>query len=474
MKIKSLIYLLPFLATAFVSCDGDSVPGDSLVRGEVSIEVDSTFTVTGRSVYCPQIDSKSMTQLIGNLSIPEYGDLECSFVTQFMPAGAMNIPDSITVEHVDSMRLRMRFASTAFTGDSLAPQQLKVYPLVKQLPSDITNDFDPTGYYDVSNPLGVKGYTASHLGMADKVYKGQYYGETYDPTWERAIWVNMPKKMAVDVFNEYRNNPAIFQTPTSFAKYFPGVFVKPTFGRGLVIDITDTEMITYYHYTKKVSVVENSVSVTKDSVMVDSVTLFGVSPEIISSNNIRYKVSQNIKNRIASGETLIVAPAGYNVEIDFPAQEILSRYWSSNFNLAVINNLLFSIPVETVKNSHEVVPPPYLLMVKTSELTTFFAEGKIPDDKTSFWASYDSSTMTYNFTSMRDYIVELMKGGAIVDEKDCKFTLVPVWITTESSGTYEVTTVVTKCAPFISRPVMGRLKVDEAKVKFTFSKQQMK
>lgn len=474
MKIKRLLYLLPVCSLSFFSCESDYIPGDSLIRGKVSIEIDSTFVISGKSVYHPQINSKSLTQLIGNLSIPEYGNLNCSFVTQFMPAGSMNIPDSIPTEDIDSMRLRFRFANTSFTGDSLSPQQLKIYQLTQQLPSDIKNDFDPTGYYNPNESLGVKSYTASHLGMSEEVYKGQFYGDSYDPTWERAIWVNLPSLFAKNVVNEYRNNPSTFQSPSSFTTFFPGIFVKPTFGKGLVIDITNTEVITYYHYTRKVTVVENGVSVTKDSVMTDSATLFCVSPEIVSSNNIKYTVSDNIKTRINTGETLVVAPAGYNVEINFPAKEIINKYRNANFNMAVINNLTLSIPVDNVDNNYGLTPPPYLLMVKTSELDNFFAENKIPDGKTSFWASYDSSSLHYDFTSMRDYIIKLMQKGDAVEEDDCRFTLVPVLITTETQGTYETTTVVTKCTPFISRPSMGHLKLDKAKVKFTFSKQNLK
>lgn len=481
MKIKRLLYILPACCLSLLSCESDYIPGDSLIRGEVAIDIDSTFVVTGHSIYNPQIKTKSMTQLIGNLSIPEYGDLSCSFVTQFMPAESLNIPDSIPLEDIKSMRLRFRFANMSFTGDSLAPQQLKIYRLTKQLPNDIMNDFDPTGYYNPNSPLGVKSYTASHLGMADKVYKGQYYGDSFSPTWERAIWVDLPKEFALNVVKEYRDNPSTFQTPSSFSEYFHGIYVEPYFGNGLVVDITNTEVITYYNYTRKVTVLENNQSITKDSVMTDSVTLFCVSPEIISSNNIKYNVSDNIKNKINEGQAIVSAPAGYNVEISFPTEEIIDKYVLSNANMSVVNNLTISIPVENIKNDYGLTPPPYLLMVKSSEVDKFFAENIIPDGKSSFWASYDESSQSYNFTSMRDYIIQAIKernkkedDSKKEESEDYKFTIIPVQITTDTQGTYETTTIVTKCTPFISRPVMGRLVLDKAKVKFTYSKQNQR
>ena len=104
MKIKRLLYAIPLACLSLFSCeDGSYLPGDSLLRGDVSIEIDSTFVVTGRSIEYTTINSKSMTQLLGHLSVPEYGDLDCSFVSQLMAAGSLGIPDSIPTENVDSM-----------------------------------------------------------------------------------------------------------------------------------------------------------------------------------------------------------------------------------------------------------------------------------------------------------------------------------------------------------------------------------
>lgn len=462
MKIKNLIYTLSSVVLAVfcaTSCNEDSTIGSSLSRGEVTIEVDSIFSVTGKSSLSPELDSKTITQLIGRLSVPEYGDLHCTFVSQLMPAAAMDIPDSITSEMVDSIRLRFRLSNGAFTGDSLAPQKLQVFRLNKQLPSDITNSFDPAGYYDATSILGEKSYTASALGMLDTVYKTQ----------SRSIWVNMPKKFALDVFDAYRNNPDIFSWPDKFIEYFPGLYVEQSFGRGLVVNITNTEMITYYHHRGKTTVVEDGVAVSKDTTIVDSATLFSVSPEIISSNNIRMRIADSLKQRIDNSEPILISPCGYNVEINFPAQEILNRYWSSGFNLAVINNLTLSIPVDEIKNDYGITPPPYLLLVKTKDLENFFANNEIPDDKESFWATYDSTTRRYTFTSMRDYIVELMRNGSEVAPEDTQFTIVPVSISTETTTSQSA--VVSDCSPYIAHPAMCKLKLDEAKVKFTFSKQ---
>ena len=41
------------------------------------------------------------------------------------------------------------------------------------------------------------------------------------------------------------------------------------------------------------------------------------------------------------GEAVITSPTGYNVEVYFPTEDILTNFLNSDYNLAVINNLTF-------------------------------------------------------------------------------------------------------------------------------------
>ena len=112
-------------------------------------------------------------------------------------------------------------------------------------------------------------------------------------------------------------------------------------------------------------------------------------------------------------------------------------------------------------------------MVKTSELATFFTGNRIPDNKSSFYAVYNSTTGEYQFSNMRQYIVDLVAKGEVTDE-DMDFTLVPVLIETEdvkNEYTGEVTTYVTDCLRYIGRPTMTLLHTDKALVIFTYSSQ---
>ncbi len=385
-----------------------------------------------------------------------------------MPATKMNIPDSITVNDVDSMRMVLTVPRGSLTGDSLAPQQLKVYRLTKQLPAGISNDFDPDGYYDPSSPLGVKSYTLSAIAMSDSLFKLQK---------NIAIPIKMPDAMAKDVFNAYRNTPDMFAWPATFAQYFPGVYVEQNFGNGCIGLISALRLYAYWHYMKQVYQ-KNEETDKYEYVSVltrDSVCLFSSQPEVLSSNIISYKVSDYLKELVESGRSIITTPGGYHVNIKFPAQELIDKYSKDLYKQAVVSRLTFEIPATAVRNDYNLGVAPHMLLIKASERESFFRENKIPDNKTSFYAAYDSETGRYRFGSMRDYILDLIESGKPVAPEDMEFSLVPVIVTTEDvQGYSSSTTYVTACSEYIGRPTLTQLDTDHATIVFSFSKQELK
>lgn len=472
MKIKHLSLLLAIAgAFSLMSCeDNVSEIGGTIVPGEVKITVDSIETVLeAQTVYEPVYDARTMTKLLGRINAPEYGNLDCAFVTQMLSANRLVIPDSITVNDIDSMRLVMTVIRGSVTGDSLAPQQLKVFRLTKQLPKEITNEFDPTGYYDPDSPLGTQSYTLSAIAKSDSAFLKDYYIR---------IPVMLPKELAVETFNAYKKDPTVFQWPETFNSYFPGLYVKQNFGNGCIGTISAVQAFTYWHRTelRYEKDTENSTeSNTKyhyvPYTVRDSIALFSSQPEVLSSNMVKYEPSQSLRSLVARGNRLITTPGGYQVKIKFPAKAIIDKYKNDLGRLSVISKLTMEIPAKSITNDFNIGVVPTLLMVKTSEREEFFNKNKIPDNKKSFYATYDSSKGSYSFTAFRDYIIELINKGEVTDE-DIDFSLVPVILTTEDvEGYNSTTTYVTKCAPYIGRPTMTLFDMSKVRIVFTFSNQ---
>lgn len=453
-------------ATAMVACsDNLSEIGPSISQNEVTIIADSlTYDMHAVSIYEENYDARTTTNMIGRLAVPEYGDLYSSFVSRLMCSATFPVPDSIPSERVDSVKLLLSVVRGSLTGDSLAPQQMEVYRLTKQLPNNITNDFDPEGYYSKESLLGKKNYTLSAVAMNDTAFKKLQY---------LTMQVPINREFGVELFNAYRSNPEIFEWPQTFAQYFPGIYVRPSFGNGCVANVIAIQMMTYFYTLADVTETVDSVTVTKQVHQKDSVTLLSSAPEVLSSNVMRYKMAETLRQRVADGECIITTPGGFISQITFPTQEIVEKYKASTSTMTVISDLTMSIPAEEVTNDYGITVAPYMLLIKSSEVDDFFSNSKLPDNKTSFYATYSSSTNSYDFGSMRNYILSMVDKGEITAD-DITFSLIPVMMSTENqtnSYTGEVTVHVTGCQRYIGRPTMTKLDTKSVAVNFIYSKQ---
>lgn len=463
------------LALGIFACDDDVSPiGGSIAKGEAVISIDSTtFDLKASPVQNNLFDARSGALMLGCIDVPEYGTLDCSFVTRLMCVTSLPAADTIPPERIDSCILRLAMDKYNFTGDTLAPQQLSVYKLTTQLLPGIKNDFVPVPGkdYDPASPLGTKTFTASNMGVEDSLLNTDYnyYFGYVTPV---LVDVKLPDSLAKDIFKNYKENPQLFQWPETFANdYLPGLYVKSTFGSGCLADFSVLQVIVYHHnYETTTSTVDDETVTTTTEVPVSSV-VFSNAPEVLSSNHISYTVSDIIENRIAQGETIITTPGGYVSKFKFPANEIVEKYKESKRNLSVISGLSLTIPAEGIDNDYGIGIAPYMLAIKTSELDDFFAQNKIPDNKTSFYAQYDSTNKQYYFSSLRSYLLDLLDKGSVTDD-DVDFSLIPVQISTESTDSYySSTTYVTKCVPYTFFPTMTLLDTQNAQIVFTFSSQ---
>lgn len=474
MRINFIIATLTVLAMALMtsSCEDElSTIGGSLSQGEVTILADSiVHNIDSKCSYVDGFDGRNLTKLLGRINVPEYGQLNCSFVSQMMCATSMNVPDSITSAEVDSLRLVLSVPRGSLTGDSLTPQQLTVYALEKELPKDISSIFDPTGYYNPSQPLGKASYCVSNIALGDSAMKNNY---------SVRIPVQLPVSLGRKIFDMYRANDSVFQWPSTFNKFFPGIFVEQNFGNGCIANITRLDMWTYWHRTEyKSEMQEDSTYIDVPKTVRDSVCLMAYQPEVVASNVIDFKISDYIKSLVDDGQQILTTPGGYHCTIDFPVKMLIDRYRDNGSALAVVSSLRFEIPAETIKNDYGLTVAPNLLMVKKSEYESFFAENKIPDGKTSFYAAYDSDTGSYHFNAMRSYFLSMLEAydnGETIDGEESEFILVPVSVQTEAVSNYDgsTTTYVTRCQAYIEKPSMTLLHTDRAIIMFTYSNQSL-
>lgn len=455
--MKSILYsLLAATMTLFiVACDDTSSIGNSLADESITIVVDSNFTVTGSTHLNQVVQSRTLSQLIGTLDAEGYGSIRSDFVGQFMPSLALDTAD-ITTEDIDSVKMFMYMSRGNFVGDSLVPMGIEVYRLNKDLPYPIYSNFDPAGYYDSNNMLCSAVYTASTRNEPDSISKlsGIYTS------------MLMPLEFGHELYNAYLNNPTDFANPETFAKnVFKGVYIRTSYGAGRITDFTTSSIRFYYH--KQVWNEDSARYETERNVG----DYFAITPEVVVNNNINYEIAPELKAMVASGENLIVAPAGYEAEMRFPAPEVIASYNKYSERMRVINTLTMQLPVEEIENDYEIAPPPYILLVLKNKKDEFFSKNQLTDNKTSFYAAYDATNKCYTFSHMRSFLMELLSKKELKEE-DYTFVITPVQVNLEaqsSSGYYQTSYVESSIVPYVSKPAMAKILFDKAKIKFTFS-----
>lgn len=454
--IKAVSLLLGALCQiALVGCGNEDSPiGSSIVEDNISITVDSTFTITGQSVPNKAVQSRTLLQLLGRIDAAGYGSLSSEVVTQFMPSMTLDTTD-VTVNDIDSIKLMMAIHNGNFVGDSVTPMGIEVYRLNKDLPSPIYSDFDPTGYYDPTQKLGYTVYNASSLGESDSIKALSYH----------TVSVKLPRSLAQEFFTAYKTTPDNFVNPSDFTNnVFKGVYIRNSYGSGRLTLVSSTIMRVFYHNTVKTD--DN-----RDSTVLKMANYFAVTPEIVTNNNIGLNIAPDVQAAINAGDNIVLSPTGYDVEFRFPLPEIINSYKNGKGSSSAINSLTFVLPVDSVENKFGFGPAPDMLLVLKNKKDEFFQSNSLPNNRTSFYASYDATNSRYAFTGLRSYLIDMLDKEEITPD-DYTFVLTPIYLDVEtSSNYYSTSSTVTNVTPYISAPTMTKILFDKAKIRLTFSNQ---
>ncbi len=464
-RILPLLTLCGMAAAALTnSCqDSQGEVGAALVQGSLEILIDSNYTVTGRSIRNERVQSRTTTQLLGAIKAQNYGTLRSDYVTQMLPT---NLIDTIGIDAsaIDSVKLLLVFDKDGYVGDSLTPIGVNVYPLNASLPYPIYSNESPAPYYNPADKIGSAAFSAA--GYNDTVAGSDY----------RYAYISLPKQSGIDFFNKFVEDPALFSNPTRFAKeYCRGFYVEAAFGSGRVTRITDTRWVMYYHRTY---IAKDSLGVEYDSIVPAYGIYMAAAPEMVANSNITFTPDESIKKMAETdGKSILVSPAGYDVEVTFPIEEVIRSYRESGGDLSVINNLSFKIPARKISNDRGIGMPVNLLMVLSRDKDEFFAKNKLPDNVTSFNTAYSAADTGYVFSEMRAYMIDLLSKEKITPE-DYTFTITPIALETENSSSsyyyYATQQTINAVTPMVAMPSMVELKLDSAEIKLSFSKRNLK
>ena len=439
---------------AISSCDDNTEQlGYSLTNSVDQFDMlPDTFSVSSRSIIADSVLSRSAYSYLGRIKDPETGSLITSdYMTQFTilenESGIM-FPDEETIlGREDGLAIAdscvVNLIVNSWQGDSLAAMKMTAYELgtpVEETTSYYTN-FDPQekGYVRTNGLVQNKVYSIVDLQLSDSVRNARKSGSYMDYI---SIPLNKPytdkngvtyNNYGTYILRNYYTHPEYFKNSYAFAHHLcPGFYFKMTDGLGLMSQINTTQLIIYYHFEMDGTVYMGSKT-------------FNGTEEVLQTTHI-INDKQTIEQLASDNScTYLKTPAGIYTEVTLPVSDIKQGHENDSITLAkiVFNRM-------NDRNSYSdliLEEPTNLLMIERDSLYSFFENDNLPDNITSYTATYSSTYNTYTFNNISGMINYMYNakanGGADFVEKHPnwnKVVLIPVSVTTTSTSSYYTTT----------------------------------
>ena len=445
-----LFKLTAFLLAAFsmVACDDttDTI-GSSITNNVDNLTItDATYNVVTHSLVADSVFSKTNNGIIGKVRDPETGTyLTADYMTQLAPLSVFSI-DTLQyiknanngVVRADSCFLLVSYQSTY--GDTLAPMKATVYEMSKVMPEgkNYYSNYDPIseGYVSKSNMHSSVNYTLSKSVGNFKIYLNKPYtknGKTYD-------------NYGTYIMQTYAEHPEYFKSNYEFMKNVcPGFYIQHEGGIGNVADIWNTELQFYWTRQKTIKA---SDGITDSTVVSYGFNRFDGTEEVLQTNRIIN--DKNSLNSLAKDEscTYLKSPAGIFTEVTLPVDEILNGHEKDTLNTA---SVVFP-RINNVESNDEYTfdVPQYVLMVPKDSLYSFFENGEIVNNRTSYYASYNSTNKNaYTFSNISNLITAMYKNKG-KSENWNKAVLIPIAISTITENNSTVISKITHCMTLAS------------------------
>ena len=433
MKFK-LLAVFTFTALLY-SCDDSTTGVGDFVSNLDKIEASyDKYKVTSRTLRLEKVYSRTNKAYLGKYTDPDFGQYSADFITQINCPEKFELPEHL--KEITGASLELYY--TDFYGDSLATLTVQVDTLNKIIEDSDTGlyytSYEPKDYYDeTKTPLAVKTYAAVDMSVSDSLRNtSDYYP---------SIKIDLGKAFGERIQNLYTSKPEYFKDAYSFINnVLKGFYVHTTQGDGSVVYIKDIWLrlnLDYY--------VERESTGEIDS-LVQGNTVLAASKEVLMSTRLGYpeEQSDNSKDRLdelvdEKGHTYLKTPAGLCTEVTLPIDEIYNdeRHKNDTLNSVTLSIKKYRYAGNENSNNFTMGIPQNVLMVRKSDINTFFEQNKTYDNKTSFLGTYSSNTNSYTFSKLNRLISnifsEIRSGEEYTEDRD-KVLLIPVTTETDAEG----------------------------------------
>ena len=455
MKLMAGIALASIV---LASCDDNtSELGSSLIDNADKLEITTdTFGIISNSAAMGAVLSNSSTGYLGKVRDPETGAyLTSSLMTQFYTPEDFTFPEKDSIKSLDSNKniiadsCDIRLYYTNYFGDSLATMKVSAMELAKPVPENgkYYTDFNPEGEYVTSQSMKVsKMYTLTDLNVDESTRNNSDYMP--------GIRIPLKAEYGTKIMNAYYKHPEYFKNAYAFIhNLVPGFYFKTTSGIRL------SQLNVYFRHKTTYT---NTDGTKKDTIYA-AMASFPGTEEVLQTTRIQN--DQNVISQLIADPscTYIKSPSGVYTELTLPVTQIVEKkYTVGGKEYSHKNDTINSAKVvlrrinNTQDSKYTLGAPTTLLMLPKSDAKAFFENNRTADYKTSFLASYSSSTNTYTFNNIGSLIKNLYDKADRSNNEWNKVVLIPVSVSYDtSSGVTELISVSNDMSMTSTRLVRG-------------------
>ena len=442
MHNKFIIALVLPLSLLFASCDDETgtIGISTMPSTDQSTTTQAVFDVLSRSIEADSLAAFGTDSYLGRVTDPETNSTTtCNFVAQFAtleddalpPLSAIN-KDEEGQPVADSIVLNLYIKS--YYGDSVNSMKIGVYELdsANVLPEGqrLYTNFNPEDYVSTS-PTAVSCETT--FAVADFNLSDTLRLAT---STSRNIRIVLPAAYGSRLLRLYYEHPEYFRNSYTLIRHaLPGFYFKVLGGNGTMVSIDLTTLTIFFRYT------------ASDNNIYTGIKRVASTGEVIQCTQFDNRNLQPLLE--AEGYTFVKSPVALFTELTLPVSDIMQGHERDSLNSAMLvlprhnsTGVTDASSSKSGSTAYTLPAPQKLLMVPKSELHSFFADRKVPDNKTSFVAEFSSANNSYTYTNIAPLITRLYKERRTGDDPDWqKVVLVPVSTDVNSSGSIINTTV---------------------------------
>ena len=237
----------------------------------------------------------------------------------------------------------------------------------------------------------------------------------------------------------------------------PGFYFEITNGLGSIANISTAQINMFYKYNNG------------DTIKTVTTSLMSTE-EVLQMTNFNINSSQLQQLAAEPGHTYLKTPAGLFTELTLPINKIITNHAHDSINSAKIELKCMN---SSSAGDYKLDIPQNVVMLPSDSLTSFFAKKHIIDNKTSFLASYNPSTNSYQFNNIAG-IVNLyakQKTTNTMSRNWSKVVIVPVELGTSTNSNN--TKIITKISHYMglgSVKLIGNNASNQIKMPIVYSK----